>query len=205
MTTEYTIYSFVNETGDTYVGSTKNLDKRIKKHVTSYCSNASYKLYNMIDDSPNGWNDITIDILETIEGTFTDARIVEEKWRSSLGANMNSIRCYITNDERLKKARDYYQNHKEHLLEGKKRYYIRNADKIIEYSKKRYNDKKDEISIIKKERYLKNRDALLAEKKQYYLKNRDAIIAKTTEYYKRNKDRMLEKSRIRYLSKKQSI
>lgn len=205
MTTEYTIYSLVNETGDIYVGSTKNLDKRISKHITAYCNNAPYKLYNMIDDFPNGWNDITINILETLDGTFTDARKTEEKWRTSLDANMNSIRCYITNDERLKKARDYYQNHREQLLEGKKKYYIKNADKLIEYSKKRYNNKRDEISVIKKERYKQNRHALLAEKKQYYLKNRDAIIAKTNEYYKANRETILERCRISYLNKKKLI
>lgn len=202
MTTEYTIYSFVNNTGDTYVGSTKNLDKRIKKHITSYCNNASYKLYNMIDDFPNGWNDITINILETLDGTFTEARMLEERWRSSLGANMNSIRCFITNDERLKKARDYYRNNKEQVLKCKKEYYIKNANKLIEYSKNRYKNKRDEISVIKKERYKQNRHALLAEKKQYYKNNRDAIIAKTTEYYKANRETILERCRISYLNKK---
>lgn len=81
-----------------YVGSTKNpLSMRKCGHIHSFTTGKNKKLYNFMRE--HGINEFNLDLLETVnDGTL---KIREEHYRKTLNANLNSIRCYITEDERL--------------------------------------------------------------------------------------------------------
>lgn len=196
MTTEYTVYAFVNrENGDTYVGSTKNLNKRLTKHFSNYKNGDQSKLYRMIDNSPNGWNDIDIEELESMTGNVEDARMREEYYRITLEANMNSNKCILTPEQRVEISRAYYWEHKEAVLIKKRDFYKANADELNKKSLERYNRLKTDINFIQKRRvnglksYYKNRQKRIDRIKKYYADNRDSILEKSRQRYLKNKNK----------------
>ena len=71
------------------------------------------------------------------------------------------------------KAKDYYSENKDKILECQKEYHSENRDKSLERSKKYYYENKDKISEKKKEYYFENRDKRLEQMKDYYHENRE--------------------------------
>ena len=145
-----------------YIGSTKAFRQRKNQHKQG-CNNEndkSYnrKLYTNIREN-GGWDNWRMVVLEDLgEVSFTQARIKEEEHRVKLNANLNSQKCYLTEEQ--KKERDnlyakerridnleffrekdkkYYQNNKEKILRTKKEYakeyYENNEEQRIEYAK----------------------------------------------------------------------
>lgn len=203
MATEYTIYSLVNTAnGDTYVGSTKNLHKRLLKHFSLYKNGDKSKVYRMIDDSINGWDDIEVYEVETLTCDTETAHIREEYYRDILNANMNKNRCHLTLEQRAEKGREYYWNNRDHVSKVKKDYYKNNTDIIIKRVLDRYYNKKDEILHKQKEYKQQHPNKIKEIKRKQYLKHRDNIIEKRKQYYAEHKDDILEKARQRYLKSK---
>tara|TARA_R100000951_G_scaffold62053_1_gene52073 strand:- start:120 stop:515 length:396 start_codon:yes stop_codon:yes gene_type:complete len=91
------IYKIDLGNNNIYVGSTKNpLSLRRNSHKHALRHNNNKKLYNFMRD-----NDITDFELELVEAFEGDLKKREEYHRKKLNANLNSIRCYITEEERL--------------------------------------------------------------------------------------------------------
>tara|TARA_R110002049_G_scaffold218036_1_gene389495 strand:+ start:28 stop:588 length:561 start_codon:yes stop_codon:yes gene_type:complete len=96
-----------------YVGSTYNWEKRMGKHKSD-CNNENSKFYNnkkykIIRDN-GGWDNFEfIEIGAKEEITKNKAHQIEENYRISLNANMNSVRCYRTEEQK----REYKQDNKE--------------------------------------------------------------------------------------------
>lgn len=200
MATEYTIYSFVNTAnGDTYVGSTKNLHKRLLKHFSQYKNGDQSKVYRLIDESVNGWDDIEIIEIETLTCDVDTARIREEYFRDLLNANMNNNRCHLTLEQRSDSARQYYWNNRDHVSQVKKDYYKNNTDVIIKKVMDRYYNNKEDILRKQKEYKQQNPIKIKEIKRKQYLKHRDKIIEKGKQYYAEHKDHILEKAKQRYL------
>ena len=139
-----------------YVGSTKAFRERKASHK-KHCNNLrDTKLYNTIRDN-KGWDNWRMVILEDCgEISFTEARIKEEENRTKLNANLNSIRCYVTEEE--KKERDkvhdkeYYKNNLEQKKEYAKEYYKNNSEQRLEYATEYREKNKDKIMEWKTQR-----------------------------------------------------
>jgi hypothetical protein len=118
-----------------YVGSTKAFRQRKNQHKTD-CNNENSskfnrKLYTTIREN-GGWDNWRMVILEDCgEITFTEARIKEEEHRVKLNGNLNSQRCYLTEEE------NYYENN-EKYKENKKEYYQNNKKIIQEKRSKKF-------------------------------------------------------------------
>jgi hypothetical protein len=103
-----------------YVGSTKAFRERKRRHKrNSYNDNS--KLYTTIREN-GGWDNWRMVIIEECgEITFTEARIKEEEHRVKLNANLNTTRCFTTEEQK-----------KEQDKETKKRHYLNKPNpKII--------------------------------------------------------------------------
>lgn len=203
MTTDYTIYSFTSTiNGDCYVGSTRDLSRRLSEHISNYKRGGKQKLYNMIDNTPNGWADIDIVEVDTITGTESEARALEEHYRSTTNANMNQIRCHITAEEKADYARHYYEKHKQAITQIRREHYKKNAVKIIEKAVIRYHANKAEIIQKKKEARLQSPLKFKEYSRKYYNKHRDTILESSNLYYANNRDAILEKKKKQYLERK---
>ena len=102
-----------------YVGSTKAFRQRKTFHkMNSKKDERTEKLYTTIREN-GGWENWRMVILEDIgEVSFTEARIKEEEHRVKLNANLNSIKCYTTEEER----KEYIKNYERPDPEYKKKY-----------------------------------------------------------------------------------
>jgi len=123
-----------------YVGSTKSFRNRKSSHKKDYNKGDTKKLYTTIREN-GGWDKWRMVILEDIgEVSLTQARIKEEEHRVKLNANMNSQRCFRTEEEKK-----YYENNKEKMLDYQKDYYQNNKEHIKEYHKEWYENIKDKM------------------------------------------------------------
>ncbi len=82
--------------------------------------------------------------------TKRNAEQIEEQYRQELKANLNSKKCFITDDQKreIEKIRNqnYYEENKDKLKEYIQNYYEANKDKILEYHQNYYEVNKDRIN-----------------------------------------------------------
>jgi len=146
---KYTIYQIVcknvNVT-ETYIGSTKNLKIRIRKHkdccINPNSPNHNLKVYKFIRAN-GGWNNFKFVILETKECKDEyDAHQIEQQYINSMKSELNDRSPYtgltkeeykkqykILNKEKIKeRTKQYYQENKEYI----KQYYQENKNKLNE-------------------------------------------------------------------------
>ena len=95
----YKIYSKDNKY--IYVGSTKNLEERIKKHKLNMNSKDkyNYKVYKTIREN-GGWNEFIIEKIEEMYCNKKDAFIRETELMKILNSNLNSINAYASKEEK---------------------------------------------------------------------------------------------------------
>tara|TARA_R110000823_G_scaffold305967_1_gene428205 strand:- start:22 stop:546 length:525 start_codon:yes stop_codon:yes gene_type:complete len=143
-----------------YVGSTKAFRERKANHKRT-CNNPNrprygLKIYSIIREN-GGWDKWRMVIIHECEDgiTTTQARIIEEEFRVKLNGNMNSQKCYLTDEEKIEYEKEY-----------RKEYNLKNKEMIIEN---------------KKEHYLKNKEAFNERSKKHYLKNKEAINIRSVE------------------------
>jgi hypothetical protein len=142
-----------------YIGSTKNFTIRKASHKRDCNNGKDFLVYNTIREN-GGWECCTIVPIREVEvETILQARIIEEEERVKYNAQMNAIRAYITEDEKLayvnywreenkeKRAETgklWYEANKEKRAETQKIWYEANKERVAEYGRKRYAAKKAE-------------------------------------------------------------
>ena len=129
-----------------YVGSTKAFANRKYEHKhrcnNENCKEYNYKLYKTIRDN-GGWDNWRMVCIH--QGEYPDKRsaeIKEEELRVQLNANMNTIRCYTSEDQKKEYDKEYYSENKEQIKERVKEYYEQNKERVKEY----YEQNKDKIN-----------------------------------------------------------
>ena len=93
----------------------------------------------------------------------------EQHWMDSLKSNMNTIRAFVTEEQKQEEMKEYkkesYENNKEAILEKNKEHYKNNKEAFAEKNKERYENDKEKRLEKKKEHYKNNKDAILAKQK----------------------------------------
>ena len=145
---DYTFYKIVcldNSVELCYVGSTADFNKRRNVHKSD-CNNENsktynYKIYKTIREN-GGWCNFKMVQLGTREQlTKREAEQIEEEYRQELKANMNSQRCYITDEQKRQQKKQL-----------EKEYYEKNKEKIAEQNKEKYEANKEKINEKKNEK-----------------------------------------------------
>lgn len=117
---------------NTYVGSTKNLATRKRRHNND-CNNPNSKYYHLkiyqIIRNNGGWDNwYMVPIKELKNTTKCEATIIEEEYRCQLKANMNTIRAYLSDNDRKLYSKEYRIQNKEHKCEYDKNYREKNKE-----------------------------------------------------------------------------
>lgn len=105
----YHIYAiFCDDTDDVYIGITKHFAQRkhLHKHMSKY---SPYKLYQTIREN-GGWKNWQMISLETHDIDKAEARKIEEEKRLEYGCNLNSNRCYRTEDQKKEYFKQWRKN-----------------------------------------------------------------------------------------------
>ena len=138
-----------------YVGSTiDTLAKRIGGHKTKSIK-ATYPLYQTINNDWDNW------YIELYEDFPCDNKEQLEKREGEVIREIATINKRIAGRD----DKQYYQNHRDEILEKHK------------------------------EKYQKNRDVILEKQKEKYQKNRDDILEKHKQYRKDNCEKIAEKAK----------
>jgi len=132
-----TIYKIEINDDDIYIGSTtQKLCQRQRVHNQALKKNTERLLYKTC--IKNDIDYIECIAIETVEfDDIIELRIIEEEYRIKYNANLNMVKCYITEKER----KEYYQNNKKAIAEKMKEYQQNNKEKLAEYLKE-YRAKK---------------------------------------------------------------
>ena len=183
------------EIGDElYIGSTEEkLCVRRGKHNYELKKYPHRKLYkacidNGVDKIKCWW------VADIVFNSFEERRAIEETYRKKLNAELNSCRCYRSQEEKKEYFKKYREDHKEKIAEQQKQYYLDHKEE-----KNKYNlDHKEEIKEKSKLYYLDHKEEL----KQYYLDHKEKKAEKTRLYYIKNKDTISAKARAKREEKK---
>ena len=128
-----------------YIGSTTDFTRRKYAHKMA-CNNVNGKTYNskiykMIRDNGNFDMFNIIVIKEYPCNNKREAEAEEDKLIREARANMNTIRAYVSREERLEQKRDYQHHYrldnKDKIKEEKGHYRLGNRDKIAEHKKQK--------------------------------------------------------------------
>ncbi len=171
-----------------YVGSTKAFRERKRKHKSD-CTNVNgnhynYKIYTTIREN-GGWDNWRMVIIEECgDITLTQARIKEEEWREKLKANMNSMPCYKTEEQKKEKA-DV----------RKKEYYEENKDKIKEYKNEWYEENKEKIRERERVYREENKEKIRERERVYREENKEKINEKRREKRRLNRERISQSTK----------
>ena len=157
------IYKIQHKTIDEliYIGSTTNFTKRKNKHKSDCCNEKSTKYntkkYVMIREN-GGWDMFTMVLVKKYPcNDYLEAHAEEERIRRELNANMNSIRCFRT-EEDIKEdhkisSKQYRETHKEQVKERSKQYCETHKEQVKEKWKQYRETHKEEIKENKKQYY----------------------------------------------------
>jgi len=206
-----------------YVGHTVNFNERKRAHVlnTSNINDKRHyhlKHYEAIRQN-GGWDEWEMIELEKFIGkTKLEARIREQQLIEQYEANLNSLKAYITEDERKatkntitekyrennkellkEQTKKYKEEHKDIIAEQMKIYRAENKEKIYEKTKE-YREKNKEKYQEWKKNWTENNKEILKEKRK--LKNQElkaeklkqkALLEQTPEWQEKQKQIEKEK------------
>ena len=167
------IYKLVHkedyDNANIYIGSTTDFTRRKNSHKNN-CNNEKREDYNAkkyqyirVNGGWNEWNMVEIEKHPCNDGN--EARTREEYWRSHFNAQLNAIRAYTTEEQRIEQKKGYNDANKE----KRKEHYEQNKDKLLEQMKE-YNKEYNE----------RNKDKRTGQRKEHYEQNKDKILEKKT-------------------------
>jgi hypothetical protein len=189
-----------------YVGSTTNFRTRKSQHK-SKCNNNSKKnkTYNckkyQFIRANGGWDNwIMIQLEEYPCENKRQAECREEEVRLERKATLNSMRVFITAEQRAeqiaKHHKEYYKEHASKTAEYQKKYRKEHAEQLAEYKKEYRKEHAEQIAEYHKKyqkEYYKEHAEQIAEYHKKYRKEHAEQIAEykkeyQKEYYKKKKE-----------------
>ena len=174
----YKIIPKNNELKYCYIGNTCNIKQRIKNHYSNCKNNnsTSYSrlLYKTIREN-GGWNEWEFIVIQKFPcNNDIEARQREQFYIKELNADLNIIRAFRTEDEKIEQINKDNRT-PEQLREKTKKYYDKNKEICNEKSKLYYSDNKEYFEKKRKEYYELHKEELAEKNKIYRELNKDKI------------------------------
>jgi hypothetical protein len=180
---ETVIYKIVpnNELKYCYVGNTCDIECRIKNH-RSNCENFNSKAYNRLlyktIRENGGWSEWSLIVIEKFPcNNDIEARQKEQFYIKELNANLNIIRAFRTEDEKIE------QINKDN----------RTPEQIREKTKKYYNENKEICNETSKLYYHTNKEYFEEKRKEYYELHKEELSEKSKIYRELNKEKIKQR------------
>ena len=199
----YTMYKIVpknKELNYCYVGHTSNFSKRKDLHFISATNTNNNKHHQLVYQTiynNGGWDSWEmIEIEKYVCNTKEQARIREQNLILEHKANINTLRAYITEDERKKRKQEitnkYKEEHKELIKEQSKKYKDEHKDVIKEQMYKYRQERKAELYEKKKEYIKANAEKFKENDKIWREANKEILKEKRKIYNEKKKQQLLE-------------
>jgi len=198
--TIYSMYKIVPKNKESiycYVGHTADFNKRNDEHnncATNTSNNKHHQLIYQTIYKNGGWDAWEmIELEKYICLTKLEARMREQQLIIEHNANINTLRAFITEDERKKRKQEITTKYKAEHVE------------LIKEQQQQY--KQDHKDVIKEQMhvYRQEHKAEIYEKKKEYMEaNKEHMQAKKKAWAQANKERLNEKRRLNYEAKKKT-
>tara|TARA_R110002153_G_scaffold234158_1_gene387596 strand:+ start:57 stop:713 length:657 start_codon:yes stop_codon:yes gene_type:complete len=181
MTMTGMIYKIEINENDIYVGSTTlKLCFRQSKHNYDKTRYPERKLYkSCIENNINYIKCIWVADCEY--NSIEELRMIEESYRKLLNGNLNTRKCYSSEEDKKKYLKNYYDENKSKMDEYQKVYDKKNKEKISERKKKYREENKDKIKETSKKYREENKDKRKEYDKKYRENNKKKISEKSKE------------------------
>ena len=135
-----------------YVGNTTNWNRRKSEHKSSSL-NDTRKAYTRIREL-GGWGDMKMIWIEDYPcNNKREAEAREQHWMDTLKSNMNTIRSFITEEQKQEYFKERYENNKEAIIEKQKERYENNKEAFAEYHKEYREANKEAITAQQNIKY----------------------------------------------------
>lgn len=215
------IYKLICSDGYYYYGSTiQSLKDRFQHHKGSSKKMTS-KLYTHIRNI--SWENVKIECVEEVScNNRKELREVENKYILESKNDplcLNTLRAYTPDDEKriMEKERQirnkhhrkevvhqYYETHKEEIINRGKQYYNENKEQLQLQHKQYLEKNKEQVKIQRKNFYDENKERLCREKREKRQQNPEEARQNMKEYREKNKERIREQKRGAYRRNKES-
>jgi len=186
------IYILQCNDGHYYIGSTiRSLQLRFNSHKSASKTQTSdaYKYINRI-----GWENVTIELLEVYPCKTKTELVKKEddyiKQHIQDPMCLNVMRSYLTVDEDRQQKKQYYEEHKEEVIEYQRKYNEENRDYILHRSA-HYRLTHAEELILKQNAYVeKNKEKVKASRRKRYENNKEKELQTHKEYVEQNREKV---------------
>ena len=202
------IYRLVCEDGYYYIGSTRTeLRFRLAKHKKDSLIDTERKVYKHINSI--GWDNVIIDLIEEFPcGSKQELTEREDFYIKELKDDemcLNIIRSNVPPEEKKILLKEYYEAHKEEIMEKHRDYNEKNREKVDQYQ----SDYRL-VNAQKRREYTRNYakehpEWKLQSDREYYEKNKEKIIETNTKYAIANKEKVAERKRNWAVKKKEEM
>ena len=189
------IYHLCGDGGYYYIGSTVSpLSIRFNNH--KYCASKPNSSLAYIYFNEMGWDNIEIKLIEEYPCSARKELFMREDYhikKAKIAKDelcLNLKRAYITSEEHREEVKQYYNEHKEAIIEQHREYVEENKSKIKKY---------------KKEYRAANADIIRDYNKVYAEENHDQVQAARKKHYEENKEQTLEVNRAYVAANKEKV
>ena len=188
-----------------YVGSTADWKQRKRSHKSD-CNNENGKKYNTkvytLIRANGGWDNFKmIEIGKQEQLTLREAEYIEEQYRVELNANMNTHRCFRTEEQKKEQHKEYCKkwckNNPEYNKAYKKEWCKNNPEYHKEYNKEyaqTETGKASKVMANKKYAQTETGKALKAIRDKKYAQTAEAKASKAIADKKYRAKKKLEKA-----------
>lgn len=181
------IYKLYNteEPDQFYVGSTiqKYLSSRLATHKadSQMDKHKHVKLYQYVNNLPDKWKTMKIELLEKFEQVTKDIlRTHEGKYKTELKAPLNTYTAGAMKEGLTEYRKKWREDHQEYL----RKWRLDHQD----YNKNWRKEHEDEMKEYLKKYYEKNHDAIKQRQKDYYHKNAEKWKQYQKQYREKKKE-----------------
>jgi predicted GIY-YIG superfamily endonuclease len=155
------IYKLVCSDGYYYIGSTvRTLKLRFASHKHASKTTDTNAAYNHIKTL--GWENVTIELVELFPCETKDQLLQRETWHISEHRGdafcLNTRNPVKDKEAHNEKCKEYYQEHREEILQARKEYHQQHRDKLAVYNKEYASRNSDRLKEYYREYAIANRE-----------------------------------------------
>jgi len=174
---------------DKYVGHSCDFEHRKATHKSA-CNNPKDKTYNLkvyqFIREHGGWKNWTVKVIEEYPcEDEVEATLREQHWFKQISATLNS-------NVPARTMADYYQEHRDSILDYKKKWQQENRTAIVEQKKIYYQANKVRFAEKNKKYHQENKAAIAEKNKKYREDNAEALAEQQKKYREDNAEAIAE-------------
>ena len=188
----YVVYQLTFENGQTYIGSTNNLARRLIEHKSD-CNKESRRhlpIYKCMRQFPNYTHEVLIQENCTQEVAFQ----LEQRFIDIHQPTLNSQRAFRTEEDKIQQ-----------LKESGKENYQKNKEQRKEYVRKYYNDHREECIKRNTEYRKQNKEKIAKQQAEYHQLNKEHRNQQTKDHREKHIEHYKELSKKWYEQNKEEI